>query len=562
VNTSRPASPGRATVRQRLVSAACVLPLAAAVTGVVLWPSPGPSSLTRTEQSVLPQTPAALCAAPPTVPEGTDTDAGDEDLASGGPSDTVGVRTLAVDPSSSLLFGEVSATTTRIDADGNPLVPTIDTTDPDGSALKDPTASGEFGASVRSIPRTKDRLTVRATAETAPGTGQGASDGGGTSDGGGADAGSKDPGAAVSDTVQVSTTTGGDYRSLALSRCAPPTVHGSFLGMSTSSGADADLVLTNTSSRPATASVQIRTPDGPASMGGRSRVVVPAGEQKHVLLESIAPDQDVTGLEVSTVGAPLGMHVQATQRDGLSPGGGEQLSSLPDAAQDSVIPGIYAGPGTTATAVLMNSTGSDAHVELDAQGTGGTVDLGTDGKVDVPAGTVRSVPLKGIEGGGGLRVHSDVPVGAVVKSSAVSGKKPGATIAAPRDFQIAAPAPVLDDAAVQALPTTGASGHLSLLAEQDTEVTIIPVGQEGDAGTPVTEKLTADALTTVSAGDLKGTGGEVAGLVVVPDSAGDVRAAWVQSARGKDKGLMLSTVPLRSSSGEDTQATTVGLDGQ
>jgi hypothetical protein len=565
VTTRSHPHPRRRPTRGRLVGAACVLPLAAAVVGLAVWPAPGPTSLQRSTQSVVSQAPAALCDGPMTTPKGTDTDAGDEDLASAGPSESVGVRTLALDPSSSLLFGEVSASTTRIDADGDPLAPTITTTGADGTEKDVPVATGDVGTAVGSVTSTKDRVSTRATGEdtqegTGPSDGGGASDAGGASDGGGADdeAAPEAPPAAVSDTVQVSTTTSGDYRSLAVSRCEAPTVHGTFLGMSTARGASADLVLTNTSSRPATASVQIRTPDGPASMGGRSRVVVPAGKTEHVLLESIASGQDVTGLEVSTVGAPLGMHVQATERDGLAPGGGEQLAPLPDAATESMIPGIYAGKGTTPTAVLMNSTGSDAHVELTAQGTGGAVDLGDDATVEVPAGTVRSVPLKGIVGGAGLRVHSDAPVGAVVRSAARSDKKLGATIGAPRDLQVAVPTSALGDAAVQALPTT-AEGHLSLMAEDDAKVTIIPVGRDGEAGTPLTKDLTAKALTTVGAGDLAGTKSPVAGFVLVPDDPDSVHAAWVQSARGKDKGLMVSTVPVQDPQGEASRETTVTL---
>ncbi len=91
--------------------------------------------------------------------------------------------------------------------------------------------------------------------------------------------------------------------------------------MSTSTGSSAQLVLRNVSSRPpATASIQVTTADGPASMEGRSQVIVPpAGEEQTVLLESIVPGEEAIGVDVSVLGAPLSMHLQTTERDGLTP---------------------------------------------------------------------------------------------------------------------------------------------------------------------------------------------------------------------------------------------------
>src|SRR5699024_5622914 len=125
------------------------------------------------------------------------------------------------------------------------------------------------------------------------------------------------------------------------------------LGVSTATGDSSVLVLRNPTRRPATASVQIWTGDGPAPMEGRSQVTVAPGDEERVLLESVAGGHDAIGVRASVLGAPLSMHVQTTQREGLTPGGAEILSPLPSASVEQVLPGLEV-TGKAPTVVLAN----------------------------------------------------------------------------------------------------------------------------------------------------------------------------------------------------------------
>lgn len=505
---------------------ASVVPILVLGAGALVGPlSDGSSdrSVERAETTSSPSAAALVCPGPVQVPKELQGSTGDQKLSSTGPNGRVGVRTLGLDADSSLLFGRVAASSTRQDADGNPLAPSITAADAAGEDLGIDTSTGDVGASAQTISSISNgpKVTVR---------------------------GSQDQ-QVVADAVQTTTTDSGDFRSLSATRCTGASTQATFLGASTASGASASLLLRSTTDRPATASIQVWTADGPADMGGRSQVVVAPGKEERVLLESIVPDQDVIGVSVSTVGAPLAMSLQDTERDGLTPLGGEILSDLPEASRSSVIPGVRIGKGTSAQVVLMNESGADAHVQLAAHDAKGPVDVsGLDDEVTVPAGSVTTVPVEGIAGDFAITAESDQKVSAAVRSHVQSEKKLGKTIGKPSDLAVAQAAPALRDSGVIALPTDGAHGALSLAATDDTHVTVIPVGADGGAGESVELDLAGDSATDIPAGDLKGTKGGIAGLVVVPDDPDAVHAAWIQTESDAKAGPLLTSVPVVSAS--------------
>src|SRR5699024_3056238 len=163
----------------------------------------------------------------------------------------------------SLLFGRVSASSTLQEDDGSVRAPSITAETADGSLIGDEPASQDLGFSVLGASRV-------AGAPHAPA----------------ATSGCGRPGP---DVIQATRTASGDFRSYALTRCGEPVTEASFLGVSTAKGDSSVLVLRNPTERPATASVQLWTQDGPAAMEGRSQVVVAPGEEQRVLLESVAP---------------------------------------------------------------------------------------------------------------------------------------------------------------------------------------------------------------------------------------------------------------------------------
>jgi hypothetical protein len=496
---------------------------------VVQGPGPTTESIPRAQQETT-LAPASLsCPGPLTVPDSLDTTGGDDELASGGPATSVAVTSFAVDRDSSLLFGQVSGNVTTQDEEGKIPAPGLRTLDAEGKTVTDEVGSQDLAASVQRVPELSDAGQVAADAPD----------------------GESEP---ALDTVQASTTTSGDFRSLTTTRCTAPTVEADFLGSSTRSGASTDLVLTNSTSRPATALVQIHTADGPAEMQGRSRVVVAPGTTEHVLLESIAPDQEVLGVHVSTLGAPLEMNLQATERDGLSPAGSEIISPLPTADTEQVIPGIVATDDTPAELVLMNTQGTDAQVDLALRGTEGSGSLPED-SVAVPAGSVVTVPLDSVPSRTALAVNSDGPVSAVVRSRLQADKALGGTIAAPQDLAILAAAPALDRAAVLALPTAASAGELDLTADEDTTVTVIPVKADGSAGTEQTVDLVGGTSTALAGKDLDP---DAAALVITSSEPGVLHGTWVQRESDAKVGPLLSTLTVIGSE-QNSSDVSVGL---
>lgn len=504
-----------------LLAVLSLVPLAAGAVLAVQAPSPHASAVARGERAAAAGPVSLVCPGPLSIPSALLT-GGDPSLAVVAPSTAASVRAAAVDGDSSLLFGRAVASETRIGADGAPVAPALRIAaagrDADGASA----AAGPYGDAIGVAPA----LTPPATVTARAGSGRGV----------------------VADAVQQTTTLSGDFRSTALTRCAAPAVSASFLGAGTGSGSSAALVLTNATDRPSTAAVQVATTDGPADMRGRSRVVVAPHAAQTVLLESIAPGQDVIGVSVQTTGAPLAMHLQVTRRDGLTPGGAEIQSLLPDAAATATVPGVHVTEGQQPMAILMNPSGAAATASLDVLGPDGAVAGAHQDAVAVPAGGVAAVPLAGAAPGElAVRVHANRPLQTVVRITVAGTDLPGDTIGEPLDVALAQSADAIGTSSLLALPADGPDGALSLVADTDATATVIPVGADGGTGSPVTVDLPADHGVAVAGTSLAGTQGAPAALVVVPDRPGAVHGAWIQApAPAEAGGSLLSTVTVPS----------------
>ncbi|MGP9693869.1 DUF5719 family protein [Brachybacterium sp. AOP25-B2-12] len=518
------------TARVRgILAVLSLLPVAGAATAVALVPAPGATIAERGTAEATPVASGVICPGPLTIPEELLETGGDSALALVPPNPAVSLRSVALQGDSALLFGRTAASSTAIAADGTPIVPTISATDPDGTALGAEPATGTLGDAV---------LTADGTRAAASVTVEGAE--------------------VVADTVQSSTTAQGDYRSLTLARCTTPAVSATFLGASTTTGASSALVLTNPGTRPATASIRAWGADGPVDLAGGSRVVVPPGTTQTVLLESLVPGESELGVQVDSTGAPLAMHLQTTAREGLTPQGAEILTPQPTAATDPVLPGVRVAAGRDAVALLLNPGSRDAVADLAVEGAAGPIAVAAQTGVEIPAGTLVAVPLTGTTPGDvTLRVSADTELITAVRSSVAGQDLPGDTVGAPVDTAIAVPAAPLTDGSLLALPGEGPTGALALTADSDTGVTVIPVGADGSAGTPVRIELTADRTATVDSSGLTAASGRPAALTIVPDDPGVVRGAWIQQPADADgSGPLLATLPVPGS-GDDGSALSV-----
>ncbi|MCS6711023.1 hypothetical protein JSY14_02950 [Brachybacterium sp. EF45031] len=517
-----PVAPGRRSGRLILgaIAAAALLGAGAAV---ALTPVAELSAVAPAELTSRPAAATVGCPGPLSLPEELTRTGGDSALGSTAPNPAIAVRSVALDGDSSVLFGTAQASTTRSNRDGTARVPTIAATTTEGQEIDAPVETSPLAVAVQTIPSVQDaaRVDLRDSGEAA----------------------------AVGDVVQQTTTSTGDFRSRSLTRCQSPSTSATFLGVGTAAGSTTTLVLHNDSDRPATASVQVFTADGPAQMEGRSRVVVPAHTTEQVVLESVVPGQAAIGVQVDTVGAPLRMTLQATEREGLTPRGAEILSAMPEPEADQILPGVVARAGGPAPQlVLMNRRGTDVPVTVRVLGPAGPVNLAAVSQpVTVAGGTVQQVTLEGLPPGDySVEVTSAEAVDAVVRSSVAGSDLPGSTVDAPLDFAVATSAPRLDDGTVLALSPTGPDGRLVLSTTEATTATLVPLGPDGAAGEPVPVQLPADRAVTVPSTALVTTAGPAAALTLVPGIPGTVTAAWVQDGgTPESSGALLSSVTVR-----------------
>lgn len=511
-------SAGRSGVARPLLGLACLVPLAAAVALVSLTPPSETVSVTRGEASSRPGSVQMWCPGPVQPPDPLLEEGPDEDLSVTPPHPAVDVGTVAFEPESSLLFGAVSGAETLQEDDGSIRAPQITAEGSDGSALPGESAAQDLGVSVRTDAQVQDAplLSAASSQDLRP----------------------------VADAVQSTATGSGDYRSLAVSRCARPTTEASFLGISTTTGNSSALVLRNPSSQPATASVQLWTEEGPAAMAGRSQVVVGPGEEERILLESVAGGHEALGVEVSVLGAPLAMHVQSTERDGLTPGGAEILTPQSPASAQQVMPAVDVA-GVAPTLVLANPHGASTSARVVVSGPDGPVEAATREDVEIPGGAVTTLTLDGVpDGNYSVIVEAEGEVLATTRTSTTGTELPGDTLGAPVDFTLAAAAAPIEASAVTALPATGAHGYLVLAALADTAVTIIPIGADGAAGEPVEVDVSAGTSTPVLGSELALGDASPAALAIVPEEPGAVHASWMQRQDDDAGDILLSALPV------------------
>lgn len=508
-----------------LLAFASLLPLALAVAAVATSAPPEPTPAEHVTAQSQPGASTRWCHGPVQLPEEALEAGSDDALAVTPPSATLSLRTVAAEPASSLLFGRVSASQTLQEDDGSVRAPSISAEGADGTAIGDDPASQDLGVSVL------EEKGMEGVPHVTSATSEG--------------------GRPVMDSLQSTLTQRGDYRSLALTRCGEPSTEATFLGVSTGSGDSAALVLRNPTARPATASVQLWTEDGPASMAGRSQVVVAPGAEERVLLESVVSGEDAVGVGVSVLGAPLTMYVQGTERDGLTPGGAEILSPLPADATEQLMPGVDVA-GTDPTLVLANTQGRATSASVEVIGPDGPVEEASLDAVDVPAGTVVSTPLEGLpDGTYAVLVRSQDPLAAVTRSVRTGEELPGDTIGAPVDFALVSPAPAIGSHALTALPGQGSAGQLTLIGTEDSAVTVVPIAADGSAGEPIPLEVSADSTASLTSDQLEIDGQRAVGVTVVPEEPGSVHAGWTQREGGGTDPLISSFPVVPAQGGQD-----------
>ncbi|MDR1823990.1 MAG: DUF5719 family protein [Bifidobacteriaceae bacterium] len=345
-----------------------------------------------------------------------------------------------------------------------------------------------------------------------------------------ATSGSDAPALATGGTATV--TADGDLRGIAAAACVTPAVESWLVGGSTELGSSARLVLVNPGLTSVTASVKLWDAAGPVDAVGLTGLVIPPGSSRAILLEGIEADASRLAAQVIATGGELGVYLQHSRLNGLTPAGVDL--AVPGAAPATavVVPGLDVQASSFDSAQVsllrvLNPSDAPAVVSVVLWGPSGPVSLPGLDAVTIGAGMVADLSLGGLaEGSYVAHLASETPIVAAGLSLRV-GQAPsadaGVGVAAPEDFGWSASGAV-SGLVLVAWPQLGdGTQRLVLGSATDTEVAVSLVGTSG-VSSPVTVNLSAGRSVVVSPADLvdelwSGSGEPVGLRLDVPDDA-------------------------------------------
>ncbi|HQY34857.1 DUF5719 family protein [Actinotalea sp.] len=353
-------------------------------------------------------------------------------------------------------------------------------------------------------------------------------------------------------------TTDGDLRGLVAASCGRAAAEVWLVGGSTALGSSGRLVLVNPGRTAATVSLELWGPSGPVELAGAPQYLVPAGEERVVLLEGIAAEQERVVVHVTAAGGRVGAYLQDSALRGLVPAGTDDVVAGAAPAPQQVVPGVAvtasSADGADVALLRLLAPGSQG-------GTAAITVLGPEGPVDLPgaaelelvAGEVLDVPLGGLPPGYyTLVVDADVAVvaGAMITRGEGVGLAPDLAAAAgdvPLD-RAWAPATVLGVAGPLALPP-GVSGEVVVTAVPSADLdgsapaTLELVGPDGVLGT-TTLRVAPGSTSVHPLTALTGASDAAVGLVL---RSTDPRLTWAvvltESLPDGDVVALLAPVP-------------------
>ena len=215
----------------------------------------------------------------------------------------------------------------------------------------------------------------------------------------------------------------GDLRGSAAAACQQPANDHWLVGANTALGRTAVLNLSNTSTSPATVSLELFGAKGPIQAPGSRGLLVAPGTTRSVILAGLAPGQERLSVRVRSAGGPVAAVIQQSVLRGLTPGGVEFIAPATAPALRQVISGVdiqdpagladlagKSGFADAGPALQITVPGSaDAVVAIKLFGRDGQKALPGGEVVTAKAGSVTEVPLTGAPAGPyTVAVSSDV----------------------------------------------------------------------------------------------------------------------------------------------------------
>jgi hypothetical protein len=354
--------------------------------------------------------------------------------------------------------------------------------------------------------------------------------------------GSSAPGLAAG---QFTRTSGGELRGLAAVQCAAPGTDFWFVGSATPVGQRGRLYLSNPLDAPAVVDVAVYGDKGSVDAPGGRGVTVPAGGQKVLKLDALAPGLPRLGLHVAVRQGQVSAAVRDQKVLGLVPEGNDWVPVADAPARRVVLPGVLGGPGTRRLQILAPGS-SDAIVRVRFVAPDGDFTPAGLDAVEVPAGSVSDLDITKFQNGSSMAVvlEADVPItaGVLIRQGGENGKL--------ADYGYTAATPALAGPAAVPYVQTGFARYAELLLTSTgaaTKVTITPIGSTAKGQTaPPAQTVVVPERSSLFVPLATGLGVNAHGVVVQPAAGGaPIYAAMFQREVGS-RGLMLTVLPLRA----------------
>jgi hypothetical protein len=337
---------------------------------------------------------------------------------------------------------------------------------------------------------------------------------------------------------QITRTTSGPSRGLSEAACTSPGSEFWFVGSGSAVGRHGRLYLSNADDTAAQLDVLLYDEKGLIKDDATRSLEIGAHKQRVVKLDSYAPTSQRLAVQVK---ASRGRVVAAMRDDMVDGSTGTPLGIdwIPSASAPGtqlVVPGLAPGSGGRMLTIVAPGDTS-AVVDLAVMGKDNTFTPAKLGRLEVPAGTVKQVSLESATSriASGLRISSDVPVTASVRSDL--GAKAG-----PRDFvHTAAVAPLAGPAVV---PTTlnnsktKASLLLSALGRTPVNAEITLLAPDGRQQPPVKVTVPAGGTLEAKLPGIKGASRYT--VVVTPEEPGKLVGTRLQVESTEDGPLVSS----------------------
>ncbi|MGJ9421140.1 DUF5719 family protein [Aeromicrobium sp. CF3.5] len=315
---------------------------------------------------------------------------------------------------------------------------------------------------------------------------------------------------------------------LAVGRCPGVADDAWFLGAGSGGRHFSTLVLSNLSSAPAVADVELWGTEGPIDAVEASGITLDAYEVRRLPLQDLAAGESVLGLEVQRTRGALSATV--LDRFTAAPAGSETIGSAQAPRRDQIIGGVDGG-AEDKELMLLNPGDQTARVDIESLGADGTFPVEDLQDLVVEPGAYVEVDVPDSVGSGpqAFRVVGDQPVAAGLRVRAND-----------TDYAVSETTPALDGSAVVPVDLgSGVTAPQLLLTAPDRAASVDVEVFDAQMTSLGSSSVDVDAGTTQSVRAVPEGTSDAAYVVV--RGTGDVVAA--ASYSGGDRISSLAVVP-------------------